>query len=617
MIEEINTDADILVLSFDPANPDDPNLINRFHKGMSTLTYGSYVLHPQIEPEINPIEDIIMNEMDTLTITISATDSNGHYLSFSMPSETLPSFISLNDSGDGTGSIQFTPGYLDAGVYGNIEVFVRDSGSPQMSDQTTFNLIVRNVNLPPEAIATSDIQSGNPPLNVEFSGQASTDPDGSIDSYHWSLGDGSTQIGRDITHTYETAGKYQVILTVTDSERATDKDTILIVNNPELSQLFISELSYADDISGEFLEIYNAAPYSVDFREYKLIKLTAQEDVIYVFDFGLEERWPESTTIIPSRQHMIIGIDVQKSLFTDYWNLAPETIIYNSGSPELASGNSGYRWQLRYSDGNRNQNDGTLIEDTGQIVGGFERRSYQSSIGNWTHTSYLLATPGYMDNDASLPVELIVFETTADQKSIILKWKTGSEINNLGFRILRSISKDGHYEEIGSYITNINLSGEGSSPNEKNYHFTDRNVERNISYWYKLVDVDYSGIETTHGPILGMIPFITDNLRKLDAGSVPLQFKLHDNYPNPFNNQTTINIDIPDSELNQEIVSINVYNVLGKNVSELYRGPLSPGKYQLFWDGKNSVGDDLASGLYIISLHSISYVSSKKMILLR
>jgi flagellar hook assembly protein FlgD len=142
-------------------------------------------------------------------------------------------------------------------------------------------------------------------------------------------------------------------------------------------------------------------------------------------------------------------------------------------------------------------------------------------------------------------------------------------------------------------------------------------VERNISYWYKLIDVDFSGVETEHGPILGMISYIADNVLKVDVDVIPQQFMLHDNFPNPFNNNTSIDIDIPANTFTSEIISINVYNLLGKNVSELYKGPLSPGKYRLHWDGKNNSGNDMASGLYILSFQSNSYISSKKMILLR
>jgi PKD repeat protein len=535
-----------------------------------------------------------------------------------MSSEILPSFIKLIDLGNGTGFIRLIPGYLDAGNYSDIVVSVWDSGTPRMVDQTTFNVTVQNINLPPIANASSNIQSGTPPMDVDFSGQASMDLDGTIQSYQWNLGDGNIRTTRDVSHTYQTAGKFYVILTVTDFEMATDSDTLILINNPDLTNLYISEVSYAEATTGEFLEIYNKAPYAIKLSEFKLIKIIAQGDVQYIFDFGMEERQAESTTIVPANQFLIIGKDVPKSTFADYWDLSSETFFYNSGSDALISGYAGNRWQLRYLDGTINQNNGTLIDDTEQVVAGFQNRSYQNVDGSWVHNiSHTGATPGYIDNDQSLPIELMVFTAVPTENSISLKWETGSEMNNLGFNILRSISKDGLYEMIASYQTDINLKGQGNSPTEKKYQFTDWNVEKNVTYWYKLVDLDFSGVETQHGPILGKIAYIADNLFQINYGDIPQQYMLYDNFPNPFNMTTSIQIDIPDNDFSNEIISINIFNVLGKKVSQLYHGPLSAGKYRLHWDGKNDSGNDMASGLYILSFQSQSYISSKKMILIR
>lgn len=55
-------------------------------------------------------------------------------------------------------------------------------------------------------------------LHCSFSGAGSTDPDGTIVSYEWSLGEGATASGIDAQHTYSSAGSYQVVLTVTDDD---------------------------------------------------------------------------------------------------------------------------------------------------------------------------------------------------------------------------------------------------------------------------------------------------------------------------------------------------------------------------------------------------------------
>jgi PKD repeat protein len=57
---------------------------------------------------------------------------------------------------------------------------------------------------------------------VAFSSSGSFDPDGSIQSYAWSFGDGSTATGSTASHTYTEAGAYAAVLTVTDNRGATN-----------------------------------------------------------------------------------------------------------------------------------------------------------------------------------------------------------------------------------------------------------------------------------------------------------------------------------------------------------------------------------------------------------
>jgi hypothetical protein len=473
------------------------------------------------------------------------------------------------------------------------------------------------VNIAPTAIASSDIQSGTPPMSVNFSAEGSTDLDGTIQSYYWNFGDGNSQTTRDATLTYNIAGKYYVILTVTDNNGATNSDTIIIRNNPNLTQIYISEVSYANPTTGEFLEIYNNLPYSVNLREFKLIQMNAQNNVQNIYNFGLDERWPETTTIIPANQFLIVGRGIPQFVFVDFWDLNSDYINYNSGMDGLVFGEIAHRWQLRYFDGIVHQNDGTIIDDTEQTVAGVNLRSYQYGDGIWNTTSYSLASPGYMDGDQSLPVELVSLKAVATEKSILLKWETQSEMNNLGFNILRSSHQDGMYEQIASYKMEENLIGQGSSPSAKKYEYSDLNVVKNVTYWYKLVDIDFSGKETYHGPVQGKILVINDHISMIDMTEIPKQFMLSNNFPNPFNSSTSIYFDIPETKANENIVNIYIFNVLGKKVRELYRGPLSPGRYHLQWDGKNDINNDMASGLYILSLQSPSFYFSKKMILLR
>lgn len=92
---------------------------------------------------------------------------------------------------------------------------------------------------------------------------------------------------------------------------------------------------------------------------------------------------------------------------------------------------------------------------------------------------------------------------------------------------------------------------------------------------------------------------------------VPEMFVLHQNYPNPFNPATKIRFDIPSvGQRHAFDVLLNVYDVLGREVSTIVNEQLNPGIYEVVWDASN-----YPSGVYFYKLMTEDYISTKKMIL--
>ena len=92
----------------------------------------------------------------------------------------------------------------------------------------------------------------------------------------------------------------------------------------------------------------------------------------------------------------------------------------------------------------------------------------------------------------------------------------------------------------------------------------------------------------------------------------PETFSLRQNYPNPFNPQTTIEFALPEPV----DVKLEVYNVLGQRVITLMDRGLEPAEYQVVWDGRNSEGNQVASGIYFYRLKAGRFVKTRKMILI-
>ena len=88
------------------------------------------------------------------------------------------------------------------------------------------------INVAPAASFTVSALSGTAPLTVNFSGILSSDEDGTIKKYEWDFGDGGSAVGEAVSHTFNTAGSFPVVLRVTDDDGATDTATQTIVVLP-------------------------------------------------------------------------------------------------------------------------------------------------------------------------------------------------------------------------------------------------------------------------------------------------------------------------------------------------------------------------------------------------
>ncbi|MEJ2194223.1 MAG: Ig-like domain-containing protein, partial [Ignavibacteriaceae bacterium] len=141
--------------------------------GLIPLISLSFTL-AQNKPVLDPITAQNTNEGDTLNVAVSATDLDGDPIT--LTAENLPAFTGFVDNGNGTGTITFTPGFTEAGIYTNIEVIATDDEVPAHADTTTFDLTVNDVNRAPllDPISAQNMNEGDT-LGVAVS---STDADG-------------------------------------------------------------------------------------------------------------------------------------------------------------------------------------------------------------------------------------------------------------------------------------------------------------------------------------------------------------------------------------------------------------------------------------------------------
>jgi hypothetical protein len=103
---------------------------------------------------------------------------------------------------------------------------------------------------------------------------------------------------------------------------------------------------------------------------------------------------------------------------------------------------------------------------------------------------------------------------------------------------------------------------------------------------------------------------LKDLLGVTDTGILPIpgKYSLEQNYPNPFNPSTTIEYNLPQNGL----VTLKVFNVLGKEVATLVNGPVEAGIHKVNFDASK-----INSGVYFYTIDAGAYSETKKMILIK
>lgn len=384
--------------------------------------------------------------------------------------------------------------------------------------------------------------------------------------------------------------------------------------------IYISEVSDAGSEATEFLEIHNIGTQDVNLDTFKLVQFATGTDANnnageIIFDFG-EDETLASSTIVPAGGFLIVARGAAQSTYEAEWQSLGSNTNYNSGNSSLQFGDSDQKRWMLLAAGNFDKADGTIIDDSDALIGGSGNRSYQASPGNWQTESYGNATPGALDQDQSLPVVLSAFKASAGNGRALIEWQTESELNNLGFILLRGENETGAYQTIASYKTDAKLKGLGTSAQGKAYACYDEGLQNGTTYWYKIKDVDINGNSKVHGPV-SVTPAENKRLND-DAADSPKNFRLAPNYPNPFNNSTRFAIVIGNAEdRNRLAVEVAVYDILGRTVKTIYRGDLTPGRHDFSWDGRDNRGKTLQSGVYILKATAGDWNKARKMVLIK
>ncbi len=174
-----------------------------------------------------------------------------------------------------------------------------------------------------------------------------------------------------------------------------------------------------------------------------------------------------------------------------------------------------------------------------------------------------------------------------------LSWNFSSEADYWdGFNVYRK-------EAAGSWLKIAELSMFATSYTD--YQTVIQEAGQRISYQVKAVNRTVLSDPTSSISIVG-------DVYKQGHEDKKLTFQLNQNYPNPFNPTTTISYSIP----SDEVVTLRVYDGLGKEVAELINEKQSAGEYSIGFNGES-----LPSGLYIYKITAGKYSYTRKLMLIK
>lgn len=196
--------------------------------------------------------------------------------------------------------------------------------------------------------------------------------------------------------------------------------------------------------------------------------------------------------------------------------------------------------------------------------------------------------------DWFLPAELVSFEVIGGENEIILVWRSASESNMSSWEVERRAE--------GSSFNLLAQIPAANASNGHTYRYADESIQYGFVYDYRLVDVDVNGVRTVHGD------FQRSASSTGNSGSLFPEYRLADNYPNPFNPVTHISFALAEAGF----TSLKVYDIVGKEVATLMEGQLEAGEHSATFKASN-----LPSGIYFYSLSSGTFSQTKKMILMK
>ena len=205
--------------------------------------------------------------------------------------------------------------------------------------------------------------------------------------------------------------------------------------------------------------------------------------------------------------------------------------------------------------------------------------------------------------DETLPVELSSFTAIPTAEYFVrLNWVTQSETGVSGFKIYRGRNND------LAEATDMNVFIEATNTGTTQmYSYVDNELTGDGTYYYWLQNIDLDGGSRYYGPVTATVSQIGGG----DTPPIVVVAGIEKIYPNPFNPQTNIRINL----LEEASVEVVIFNVRGQKVRNLLSAQKTAGFHNLEWNGLDNSGASCSSGVYTVRVKIGTEVYSKQMVM--
>ena len=555
------------------------------------------------------------------TLKVNGTDAAIDVSSyFSDPDgDTLTYTASSSDTAKATVSVSSATVTISAVAVGTVKITATATDPDAETANQTIAVTVNQQNRAPVAKGTlSNITLPTNHLAIGDIAQFFSDPDGDPLTYSTSSSDTDVAtvsiVGATLNIDTKAAGTATITVTATDTSNAslsrsftltvgassadavpslTSEEQLLLAALLTHDTLIFNELHNSSDDANDWLELRNTSDTALALDDWELTIRTSDRNVIVSFPAGIVI--PAGEVLLISNTESVITDPSVSSVVFETFALPQADFALILRNPTAFGDLAGNYFQGERPETAPELTVGTVWERTQPIVSGYRAEAWTESTSQDG-----LGTPGYYRDPA--PAADLNNDGVVNILDLVLVASQFGTTNTTA-----DLNADGAVDIADLVLVADAWGSVAAAP-----------TTGTMNTWLQMARQSVSDVVTTSIPEGFSYARGIQVLEQLARALTPDTTALFANYPNPFNPETWI----PYQLAKATDVTVTIYASDGSVVRTLALGHQEAGMYKhrshaAYWDGKNELGESVASGLYFYTLTAGEFSATRRMLILK